>query len=79
MKCYCEYILEEILQMIKDNLILLYNYKEDALINIREYCVQKNDEKYQPLDYHTLASFADEAIAELVNTDFLYDFRDIDD
>ena len=79
MKYYCEYVLEEILQMIKDNLILLYNYKEDALINIREYCVQKNDEKYQPLDYHTLASFADEVIAELVNTDFLYDFRDIDD
>lgn len=59
--------------MIKDQ-ILLYNYREDALINIREYCTQN----YQPSDYNTLASFTDEAIAELANTDFLYDFRGID-
>ena len=78
MKCYYEYILDEILQMIKDNLILLYNYQEDAFINIRKYCTQRIHKSYQPLDYYTLASFTDEAIAELVNTDFLYDFMDID-
>ena len=64
--------------MIKDHLILLYNYREDALINIREYCTQRIHKNYQPLGYKTLASFTDKAIAELVNTDFLYDFRDID-
>ena len=56
--------------MIKDHLILLYNYQEDALINIREYCTQRIHKNYQPLDYNTLASFTDEAIAKLANTDF---------
>lgn len=64
--------------MIKDHLILLYNYREDALINIREYCTQRIHKNYQPSDYNTLASFTDEAIAELANTDFLYDFKGID-
>ena len=33
MKCYHEKVIDEILQILKDNLILLYNYKEDSLIN----------------------------------------------
>lgn len=78
MKCYYEYLLDEILQMIKDNLILLYNFQEDVLINIREYCKKKTHQKYQPLNYNTLASFTDEAVAELVNMEFFYDFRDIE-
>ncbi len=78
MKCYHEKVIEEIIQMLKDNLILIYNFQEDTLKNIREYCLEKAHAKYKNLDYATLVYFTEEALTELINTDFLYDFRDID-
>lgn len=78
MKCYHEYVIDEILEIIKDNLILQYNYNEDALIDIRDYCNKKAHEKYKNLDNNTLIFFVEEAIAELVNCDFLYDFRSLE-
>ena len=78
MKCYHEYVFKEISEIITDNLIIQYNYNEDALINIRKYCKEKAHLKYQPLDYNTLIYFVEEALSELINCDFLYDFRDIE-
>ncbi len=61
--------------MIKDNLILQYNYNDDALINIKKYCNERLHTKYKKLDNNKLVSFTEEALAELINCDYLYDFR----
>lgn len=78
MKAYHEKVLEEIVQAIKDNLELLYNYDEEALINIREYCHQNNYNKYKPLTYNKLVDFTEEAIAEIINIPYLFDFRSLE-
>ncbi len=78
MKCYYEYVIDDIIKIIKDNLILQYNYNEDALINIRKHCIKKSHQKYKPLDYNTTIFFVEEALAELINAPFFYDFRDIE-
>lgn len=78
MKFYHEYVINEILEIIKDNLILKYNYDDNALINIRKYCYERAHKRYKKLDYQTLIYFVEEALAELINADFLYDFRDIE-
>lgn len=78
MKAYHEKLFDEITQVIKDNLELLYNYDDDTLINIRNYCHQNNHNKYKPLTYNQLIYFIEEAIAELVNTPYLYDFRPLE-
>ena len=44
MKTYHEKIFNEIIQIIKDNLELLYNYNDDALTNIRKYCKENNNQ-----------------------------------
>ena len=46
MKTYHEKIFDEIVQVIKDNLELMYKYDDDALINIRRYCNKNNHQKY---------------------------------
>lgn len=78
MKCYHEYVIDEIIEIIKDNLILQYNYYEDSLIDIRKYCNQNAKKKYKRLDNNTLLFFVEEAIADLINCDFLYDFRSLE-
>ncbi len=78
MKSYYEYVIDDIMSLIRDNLILLYNYNEEALINIRKYCNEHSHKSYKPIDYYTLNYFTDEALAEIINCDFLYDFRDIE-
>lgn len=77
-KLYHEYVLDDILKIIKDNLILLYNYHDDALINIRKFCSESTHKRYSHLDNSTVIFFTEEALAELINCDFLYDFRDIE-
>lgn len=78
MKTYHEKIFDEIIQVIKDNLELLYNYDDNALINIREYCYRNNQKKYKPLTFNQLIYFTEEVLAELVNTPHLYDFRPLE-
>lgn len=78
MKCYHEYVFKEISDIIVNNLELLYNYNDDALNNIKNYCIARDHEKYKPLDYTTLIRFTEEALAEIVNLSFLIDFRDIE-
>ncbi len=78
MKTYHEKVFEEIANLIVDNLELLYNYNDNALINIRKYCYEHAHKKYVPLDNDTLIYFVEETLVELINCDFLYDFRDMD-
>ena len=75
---YHNKIFDEISQIIKDNLELLYNYNEDALLNIKEYCNINSNKKYKPLTYEQLVYFTEEAIAEIINTPNLYDFRSLE-
>lgn len=69
------FVIDEITNMIKDNLLLLLN-KEGALSNLKKYC--QNDLHLQYTPYNDLIYFVEEALAELINTDYLYDFRDIE-
>lgn len=78
MKTYHEKLFDEITKLIKDNLELLYNYDDDALMNIRKYCNKNNHRKYKPLNYNELIYYTEEAIAELINTPYLYDFRPLE-
>lgn len=78
MKTYHENVFDEIAKVIKDNLELLYNYNDDALISIRKYCYQNNNKKYKPLTYNKLIDFTEEAIAEIINTSYLFDFRSLE-
>ena len=78
MKTYHEKIFDEIIQVIKDNLELMYNYDDDALPNIRKHCNKNNHRKYKPLTYNELIYFTEEVIAEIVNAPYLYDFRSLE-
>ena len=77
-KMYHEKVIDEILQLIKDNLVLLYNFNDDALLNIRKYCNKHLNTRYKSLSYQELIYFADEALAELINCPEWYDFRALD-
>ena len=78
MKAYHEKLFDEIIQIIKDNLELLYNYDDNALIDIRKHCNKNNHQRYKPLTYNELIYYTEEAIAELVNVPYLYDFRPLE-
>lgn len=78
MKLYYEDLFDEIMQIIRDNLELLYNYNEDTLINIRNYCHEHSHRKYEPLTYNKLSDFAKEAITEIIDRPHLYDFRSLE-
>lgn len=78
MRTYHEHIFDDIAKIVTDNLIILYNYNDNALINIRNYCQNHAHKRYKPLDYFTLICFLEEALAEIINCNFLYDFRDIE-
>lgn len=78
MKTYHEKIFDEIMQIIKDNLELLYNYDDNSLTNIRNYCHKNNHHRYKSLTYNQLINFTEEAIVEITNTPYLYDFRPLE-
>ena len=74
-KCYYENIFDEILDILKTNLLLYYKYDDKAFLYLKEHCSDKKGKKYQKLDYCQLVFFAEEALAELINCPYLYDFR----
>lgn len=78
MKTYYENIIEEILIIIKDNLEILYKYDEDSLIDLRKYCYKNINKKYKPLNYSQLIYFTEEALSEIINVPYLYDFRTLE-
>ena len=76
-KYYYENIIDEILEIIKTNLLLYYRNSDDAFLYLKEFCADKEDTKikYKKLNYQELLFFTEEALAELLNCDYLYDFR----
>ena len=78
MKPCHEKVIGEISQLIVDNLILMYNYNENALPNIRKYCYKNMKHRYKLLDYYDLIGFTHEALHELIRAQHLYDFRDLE-
>lgn len=75
MKTYHEKVFDEIVEIIKNNLELMYNFDDDALINIRNYCHNNAHHRYKPLEYNKLIFFTEETIAKIINAPYLYDFR----
>ena len=75
---YHEKLIDEMVQMIRDNLIILYNHDKDSLISVKKYCKDKLDEEYKPLHYEELVYLVDESLADLINTPFFYDFRPLE-
>ena len=77
-KWYYEKVIDEIILLLKDNLILLYNYNDQALLELKKFCQDKAHKRYKPLCYSDLVFFAEKALNELINCDYFYDFRDMD-
>ena len=72
-----ELIFNEIISIIKDNLKILINNKDDCLYRFKHYC-DTHDVDNIPIDYYDLIYFTEEALYALLNANFLYDFRDIE-
>ena len=77
-KLYYEKAMDEIVEMIRDNLILKYCFTDDALLSLKEYCKDKEGKRYKEIPYELLFDFTKEGLKELINCDFLYDFRDLE-
>lgn len=73
-----EKVIDEIIGIVKDNLILKYNYDETSLPSIREYCKKISHKRYELLPNEILINFTEEALEELINCSFLYDFRPLE-
>lgn len=78
MKAYHEKVFEEIVELIKNNLELLYNYNDNSLVNIRKYCHKNNHHWYKPVPYNELICFTEEALIEIRKAPYLYDFRNLE-
>ncbi len=68
-------IIEEIINLFRDNL-KLFLINDNYLINLKEYCKKDLNLKYTP--YNTLIYFVEEALSDLVNCKYLFDFRDLE-
>lgn len=77
MKKYHEELIDEIVKLISDNLNLLYKYDEDSLINLRKHCYKNYDKDYKSIPYIQLLGFVDEALADIFNAPYIYDFREL--
>ena len=77
-KWYYEKVIDEIIVLLKDNLIVLYNYNDQALLELKNFCQNKIHKRYKPLCYDDLVFFTKEALYELINCNYFYDFRDMD-
>lgn len=74
-KFYYEYAIDEIIEMIKTNILIYYRNWDAMYLDLKEYCNNKDGTEYKKIDYCSLVHFVEEVLAELINCDFLYDFR----
>lgn len=74
MKYDIDFIIEEIVNLFRDNL-KLFLINDNYLINLKEYCNKDLSLKYTP--YNDLIYFAEEALSDLVNCEYFFDFRDL--
>ncbi|MBQ8472968.1 MAG: hypothetical protein IJ501_05640 [Bacilli bacterium] len=72
---YYDYLIEEITTIITDNL-KLFNINDHKLIELKEYSLG-SDLEY-PISNEKIIYFTRKALIDLITTDFLYDFRDIE-
>lgn len=77
-KPYYEKIIDEVLEMIKDNIHTYYNYNDNMFPDIKEYCKDKYHKRYELLPYNKLLFFTEEVLADLINCPHLYDFRELE-
>ena len=77
-KPYYESLIDDVLDVIKSYIKVYYKYNDDTFISMRRHCDKNNNKLYKPLPYHQLMGFVDEVLADLINFDFLYDFRELD-
>lgn len=70
-----EYVLDDITKLFRENLQLML-LNDSYLINLKKQI--NNNNISIPLSYRELLFFAEEALADLINIDYLYDFRDIE-
>lgn len=76
-KFYYEYVVDEIVEMLKTNLLLYYRNRDNTFKDIRKYCDDRKENIYQKLDQWTLTYFTTSSLFEILNY-YLYDFRPLD-
>ncbi len=69
-----EKVIDEIIEMIRNNIEIYYRNNENYFYGLRNYCQRHNDKK-EKISYNQLLFLVEEALAELINCEFLYDFR----
>lgn len=75
MKYNIDFIIEEIVNLFRDNL-KLFLLDDNYLINLKNYC--KNDLNLEYTPYDKLIYFTEEALGDLISCDYLFDFRDLE-
>lgn len=65
---------------MKTNLPLYYRNSDDTFLYLKEFYFDKEDSKikYKNSNYSQLLFFTEEALTELLNRDYLYDFRELE-
>lgn len=71
---YDEKVIDEMVEMIRNNIELYYRNSKNYFCGLRNYC-QRNNDKENKISYNQLLFLVEEALAELINCEFLYDFR----
>lgn len=71
------YIVMEICKIIMDNL-KLFSLDKFKLIELKNYCKDKINEPIKPTSNEMLMKFIHEALLDLLISEFLYDFRNIE-
>lgn len=77
-KYYHEKLIDEIIEMIKTNLIIQYNCNDEVLINLRKHCQEQETDEYDSIPYEQLLSYVQETLVSLICSNYLYDFRSIE-
>lgn len=77
-KEYYEELIEEISEMIKTNLYIYYNNSDNYLISIKKYCINNIGSRYTSVTQKLLLTFVQEALIDLTNCPYLYDYRSIE-
>lgn len=67
----------EICKIIMDNLNL-FSLDDSKLIKLKEYCKSKIDKPISHTSNEMLMIFVYEALSDLLSTNILYDFRNIE-
>ena len=68
-------LIKQIVEMIDTNIKIYFNNSDDYFIELRNYCIENEDKKYEEIDQRLLLAFTEFALIDLINCPFLYDFR----